>query len=197
MKRAGIYKASNVTFNPSRIEAFSYGWWKFVGVVEGKVVFNNYYYSPSTCKHQSKVRRLLAELGIKIDIEMPVPKGLPGSYHRYGDSSQSDLTLQELIEQAETHLCDKYLEQIEKRQEQYQRAKARKLKAKLEEYLENDCAFRDYEITDRKYFGNPGYMISAKAAVHRVVDSETLENDVQDALNSFHRNGFGTVIFYV
>ena len=81
MKRSNIYQCSNYncTFSPTKIEAFSYRWWKFVGVVEGKVIFNDYRYSNSTSKHQSKVRRLMADLGIKIDISMSVPQGLPGS----------------------------------------------------------------------------------------------------------------------
>ena len=67
-KKRNQYEASNVSFNPDTIEAFSYGWWKFVTVIDGKVIFNNYNYSPSTCKHQSKVRVLMEKLGIKIDM---------------------------------------------------------------------------------------------------------------------------------
>ena len=76
MKRANIYKASNVEFNPETIQATSYSWWRFVDVVNGLVVFNNYNYSNSTCKHQSKVRFLLSDLGIKIDYEIACPAGL-------------------------------------------------------------------------------------------------------------------------
>lgn len=67
MKRSGVYKASNVEFNPQKIQAFSYAWWKFVKVFGNHVVFNNYSYSNSTRKHQIKVRGLMHELGIKID----------------------------------------------------------------------------------------------------------------------------------
>jgi hypothetical protein len=75
-KRLKLYKASNVTFNPETMVAYSYGWWEFVKVIDGKVVFNNYYYSTSTCKHQSKVMGLLSELGIKIDMTIECPGGL-------------------------------------------------------------------------------------------------------------------------
>lgn len=75
-KKLGLYKASNVTFNLVTREAYSYGWWRFVSVVNGYVVFNNYSYSVSTCKHQSKVRSLMNELGIKIDLIVECSGGL-------------------------------------------------------------------------------------------------------------------------
>ena len=63
-KRLGLYKASNVTFNPKTLSAHSYDWWQFVKQVDGKVIFNNYRYSQSTSGHQRKVARVLQELGI-------------------------------------------------------------------------------------------------------------------------------------
>jgi hypothetical protein len=76
MKRANIYKASNVTFNAETHEAVSYNWWTFVKRINGALVFNNYGYSNSTRKHQSKVRTLLSELGLTIDIEISAHGGL-------------------------------------------------------------------------------------------------------------------------
>lgn len=76
MKRAEIYKASNVTFNPDTCKAYSYNWWRFVDIVNGKVIFNNITYSQSTCKHQSKVRSLLSELGVNIDFTIQSRSGL-------------------------------------------------------------------------------------------------------------------------
>jgi hypothetical protein len=182
MKRAGIYQASNynVTFNPKTFEAYSYKWWRFVALVEGKVIFNNYRYSNSTSKHQSKVRGLLNDLGIKIDIEMPLPKGI------------SDNSLAFLIQWGEETLCDQFLTEQIKKQERYQRAKSRKLKAKLEDYLENQVHFRDYEIKERVQFGRINTV-----AVHQCVDAESLEQDVQNALHSFHRDGFSRIVFYI
>lgn len=78
-ERAGIYKASNVSFDPKTCEARSYAWWIFVRKIGNKVVFNNYRYSVTTAKHQSKVRWLLAELGINIDVEIEAPQGLQRS----------------------------------------------------------------------------------------------------------------------
>ena len=75
-KRTNMYKLSNVTFNPENNESLSYDWWCFTKMIGGKLVFNNYNYSPSTIKHQYKVRALLHDLGIKIDLEVAVPKGL-------------------------------------------------------------------------------------------------------------------------
>lgn len=76
MKRANIYKASNVTFNPETCEAVSYDWWMFTKLVNGKLVFNNHSYSNSTRKHQYKVRSLLRELGLEIDLTVDAPGGL-------------------------------------------------------------------------------------------------------------------------
>lgn len=79
MSRAGIYKASNVTFNPETMQAVSYGWWRFVDCINGKLVFNRYNYSATTLKHQSKTRALLREIGAVVDIELAVPAGLQAS----------------------------------------------------------------------------------------------------------------------
>lgn len=75
-KTQNLYKASNVTFDPSKVIAHSYAWWCFVRVIEGHVVFNSYRYSNTTAKHQFKVKRLLNELGITIDFEVSVPESL-------------------------------------------------------------------------------------------------------------------------
>lgn len=66
-KTQNMYKANNVTFNTKTIEAHSYTWWAFVKVIKGKVIFNNYRYSISTSKHQTKVQSLMSQLNIKID----------------------------------------------------------------------------------------------------------------------------------
>lgn len=75
-KRLNVYKASNVEFDPNICAAWSYGWWKFVAVINGKVVFNDYNYSNTTLRHQYKVRRLLHDLGIEIDLVVEAPGGL-------------------------------------------------------------------------------------------------------------------------
>lgn len=65
--RLGIYKASNVKFNPETLIATSYDWWTFVRQVDGKVLFNTYRYSPTTGRHQAKVRKLMNSLGISFE----------------------------------------------------------------------------------------------------------------------------------
>jgi hypothetical protein len=75
-KKLGVFKASNVEFNPSTLEATSYDWWYFVKRIGNRVVFNSYTYSNTTSRHQSRVRSLLDQLGIKIDFEIHAPKGL-------------------------------------------------------------------------------------------------------------------------
>jgi hypothetical protein len=64
--RLKIYKSSSGknTFNPETFEAHSYGHWKYVCKIKGKVVFNDYRYSVTTSKHQSEMRSLLVQLGV-------------------------------------------------------------------------------------------------------------------------------------
>lgn len=76
MKRTGIYKASNVTFDPNTMTAQSYAWWDFVKVINGKLVFNDYNYSPTTNRHQRKVRALLRELNVIPNMTIEAPDGL-------------------------------------------------------------------------------------------------------------------------
>jgi len=68
-KRLNVYKNStgSCVFYPETLIADSYGHWEFVKRIRGKVVFNDYNYSPTTSAHQSCVRSLLKELKIKID----------------------------------------------------------------------------------------------------------------------------------
>lgn len=114
-KRLNLYKGNNVTFHPETCEAFSYRWWRFVAIVEGKLVFNDYRYSVTTAKHQRKVRGLLNDLGIRPDITMPLPRGI-----------RHDQTLAQLITEAEEELCGKYLEAELKRETRNERARARR-----------------------------------------------------------------------
>ncbi len=127
--RLGLYKASNVTFNLKTMSAYSYGWWKFVSVIDGKIVFNDYNYSNMTCKHQWKVRSLLQSLGVKVDIFMPVPGGLPGSYLRHGQTLPYS-SLEDTIVAAEEYLCNKFLDSKVHAQDRYQKNKAKKLAKK-------------------------------------------------------------------
>jgi hypothetical protein len=76
LKRTGIFKATNVEFNPIAMEATSYNWWYFVKRIKGKIVFNNYSYSNCTSRYQYKVSSVMDQLGIKVDVEIKAPKGL-------------------------------------------------------------------------------------------------------------------------
>lgn len=187
MKRSGLYQASNynVTFDPKTTKAYSYKWWAFVAVVDGLVVFNNFRYSVSTSKHQSKIRGLLNTLGIKIDVEMPIPKGLQTIQGIEGKQA-----MRELIEIGEETLCLKFLEDEIKKQERYDRAKYKRKSKQLETYLETQVNFRDYIIKPYAEYG-----VFNAIAVHQIV--EDIEQDVDNALYNFHRDGFGSVVFYV
>jgi outer membrane murein-binding lipoprotein Lpp len=75
-KKLHVFKGDNVQFNPLSFEAHSYKWYSFTKLIGGKLVFNDYSYSPTTSKHLSKVKELLSQLGIKIDTFIQAPKGL-------------------------------------------------------------------------------------------------------------------------
>ena len=68
VKSRGRFEASNVCFYPESLEAYSYDWWKFSTTYKGKVLFNNYNYSPTTNRHQSKVLSELNARDIKIHL---------------------------------------------------------------------------------------------------------------------------------
>ena len=76
--RSSMYKSStgNCTFNPDTVQAYSYGWWCFVKKIRGKTVFNSYRYSNTTSKHQAKVRALMRDLGLAIDVTVSFREGL-------------------------------------------------------------------------------------------------------------------------
>jgi hypothetical protein len=99
--RAGIYKASNVTFDPTALNARSYVWWQFVKRIGGKTVFNSYGYSNSTRKHQYKVRYLMHDLGIKIDRDVQVRGGLQNIKSLRELSTRENETLAEQAANAE------------------------------------------------------------------------------------------------
>lgn len=83
-KRTNMYRASNVSFDPTIISARSYDHWKFVTVENEKVIFNHYPYSPTTQGHQRKVRSLMRYLNIEIDIEVDSPQGLQATGWKNG-----------------------------------------------------------------------------------------------------------------
>lgn len=183
MKRTGIYKSKNVSFDPIKCEAHSYDWWRFVAKVENKVVFNNYYYSSTTRKHQLKVKQLLNDLNIKIDIEAPFPKGI----------TQLDMSsLKSLIITAEENLCDKFLAEELKREERNEKSKRNRLVKKIKNKLENEMHFRDYEIKPRSQFG-----LYNKIAVHQIVEPSSFNHDIENAIHNFSRDGFSSVVLYV
>lgn len=111
--RSNMYKASNVSFNPVTKEAFSYDWWKFTKMIDGKLVFNNYTYSSTTNRHQSKVRSLLSTLRVKIKYTIEAPKGLDNlpvalEHHR----SQLQISRNKAIYARKEHTRSTYEERV-------------------------------------------------------------------------------------
>ncbi len=75
-KHANRYEISNCYLQLDPLIAYSYNWWEFVKVINGKLIFNNFTYSATTTAHQYKTRRLLRQLGLVIDVEIEAPSGL-------------------------------------------------------------------------------------------------------------------------
>lgn len=96
--RLGLYKASNVTFNPRNLEAYSYSWWQFVKIIDDVLVFNSYTYSNTTTRHQWKVRHVLRELGYTEWLEIESPRGLQ-------DLSSAVRHYEQLIQSAHEYLA--------------------------------------------------------------------------------------------
>lgn len=64
-KRLKVYKNYNGNnyYDPEKQEAYSYKWWRYLQVIEGVLVFNNYSYSPATSSHQSALKSILDNKG--------------------------------------------------------------------------------------------------------------------------------------
>lgn len=74
--KANKLEASNNYLDLNMLEAYSYNWWVYVKNINGLMVFNNYPYSNTTRKHQSKMRSLLARLGIRVDLYIKTKSSL-------------------------------------------------------------------------------------------------------------------------
>lgn len=118
-----IFSASNVIFNPERVEAYSYSWWKFVAIIDGLVVFNNYRYSTTTNRHQWKVKKLMNDIRIRIDVEAPFHEDLQA----LPNDEQYDF-----IQDAEERLCEAFLKDEERKTLRAEKALKRKLEKKSE-----------------------------------------------------------------
>lgn len=59
--RLDVYRTSNNEVSLTSQRAYSYGWWKYWTVDNGISIFNNTYYSQSTCKHQREALKLIRE----------------------------------------------------------------------------------------------------------------------------------------
>lgn len=83
------YKQSNASLSVSddmhRVEAYSYGWWRFVDTdAAGNVVFNSHRYSVSTGGHQRDVEGILDRLGIRVALWLSrSPRSLCGRSRDY------------------------------------------------------------------------------------------------------------------
>jgi hypothetical protein len=127
-KKSKIYKNSTdtVNFDPKTYNAYSYNWWRFVAKIDGKIIFNNYNYSPTTLRHQRYVRKLLYELKIKVDHVVWIKNGIENQ------------SIKELIYESEEYFCHKFLAEKLAAQEKYQRLKERKLIESQKQMIEEN-----------------------------------------------------------
>ena len=102
--RLNVYKASNVTADLNKMTAYSWGWWKFLAEIDGKIVFNTFNYSISTAEHQWKVECLLKNQGIDIDIEIESPDGLQRLESAIEHYESKIKELETLIKKPRTHV---------------------------------------------------------------------------------------------
>ena len=63
---------------------------------------------------------------------------------------------------------------------------------KLERYLEEECYFRDYSI-----YNIDDFRTVNKVAIHQVVSPDDFHQEVDDAINTFCRDGYGHICFYL
>ena len=100
-KRANIYKnySGDAIYHPETKEGFSYHWWQVCGVFKGKKVFNTYYYSNTTVKHQSAIRALFGS----VDLEVKAPKGLKDKAAIIRFYINENKQLRRLINRPRTH----------------------------------------------------------------------------------------------
>lgn len=73
-----VYNASNVRYEVNTQAAWSYDWWQFVKRIDNLLVFNTHKYSPTTQRHQRKVRELMERLGHSATVYVDIREGLQG-----------------------------------------------------------------------------------------------------------------------
>lgn len=75
--RLKVYQdGKNNEFDLETFNARSYRHWLYCTKIKGKVVFNNYNYSVTTNAHQSNLKDLFNQLGIKIDLQVSMYSSL-------------------------------------------------------------------------------------------------------------------------
>lgn len=183
MEQLGEYRASNVRFSPETEEATSYDWWTFVRRIDGSLVFNEYPYSPTTMRHQAKVRSLLQDLGLSVDITVS-----------FRDSLSGFSSLEELAARHEKAEIARITEQELKRIQRLEKAQARRFEKKVEALLEEHYEFRDYTLRRVEDFS---LFSGSRPAMHQIVSAESFKKDIGDAIDTYYRDGFSHIVFYL
>jgi hypothetical protein len=66
--KEGVFRTDRFFFDPTTLEATSYGWWSMLTMVKGKLVRNVCGYSMQTAIHQGMLTKAMQALRIKADI---------------------------------------------------------------------------------------------------------------------------------
>ena len=67
---------------------------------------------------------------------------------------------------------------------------------KLEQYLENECHFRDYEVLPLAKYTKVN-KVGIHVKIENTDDMENMEYIVNDAIDQFVRDGFPMIYFYI
>lgn len=181
--RKGMLEASNNALRLDDCTAWSYSWWCYYKIVDGKGVFNAHSYSKSTAKHQSHMRRLLRTLGLPIDIEIDTAKSISPF-----DAEDVRNVLLKNFYRAKAALA------------KCKRASAKRDRlesdlACIAGYVESldgapfDGGLKQVTVVER----NASLWGSGDIGVHRL---DPDERDLADALETAERDGFPTVYVY-
>jgi hypothetical protein len=207
------------SFSPSDFSAHSYSWYVLAKRMKGLNVLNSYVYSNQTSKHIGKVRSAARILGLRY-CEVEAPKGLQDLQtalvhvlfrleeeklrllHSRSPKDKSQVRnyeaqlklLERLGVRAKKSMKkDAALRALESREERLERLNFKRRKKVIEDYLENEKNFRDYEVLRASRYEEE----EENAAKVLIEDFSDAKKVIDQVLANFSSLGQGTVNFYV
>ena len=225
MTRSEEFRNSSGTcaFSAKDFSAHSYSWYVLAKRISGVNVLNSYVYANQTAKHIGKVRSAARILGIQYK-DLEAPKGLQdlksSLIHVLSRLSEEKLRLQHSRSpkdksqvrsyEAQLKLLERLGVRASKRMHKNADANARQERADglgrqnfkrrkkvLEDYLENEKCFRDYEVLRAERYDANSSDADANAARILIKDFSDAKKVIDQVLSNFSSLGHGTVNFYV